>query len=286
MSGTSAPVLVVGATGKQGGSVIRALQRLPNPPKLRALSRNPSSPAAVKLTQQGVEVVKGSLCDPPSLRAALQGCASAFLFTAHPGKNDPTEDAQGKAFVDAAKETSLPFLVFTSVSDATPTCGVPHFETKAKIEEAIVASGIPHTILALTAFYENLPRQSGFVTFMALGLFDAALQGRKLQMIAVDDIGYFAAQALSNPSAYAGRHIQLAGDELSMEQVRQTYSQVQRTSVWKSRMPAFVINLLPHDFSVMMKKFGKEGYTARIGELRGEYGGLKTFKMWLEEGRK
>lgn len=64
-----------------GGAVLRALQALPTPPKLRALSRNPDSPAALKLKEQGIEVVKGSLNDVASLTAALQGAQSAFLGT-------------------------------------------------------------------------------------------------------------------------------------------------------------------------------------------------------------
>jgi len=73
------PVLVVGATGQQGSSVVRALQALPQPPVIRAISRNPSSPAALKLKEQGIEVVKGDLGDVGSLEKALAGVGSAFL---------------------------------------------------------------------------------------------------------------------------------------------------------------------------------------------------------------
>ncbi|GAA5880019.1 hypothetical protein JCM8547_004850 [Rhodosporidiobolus lusitaniae] len=280
------PVLVVGATGTQGSAVIRALQALPNPPKIRALSRNPDSASSKKLRDQGVEVVRGSLTDDASIRAALAGAGSAFLMTTVPGKKEPTEDAQGKAFVEAAKASSLPFLVFSSVSDATPTCGVPHFETKAKVEEAIKASGIPHTVIAPVAFYDNFPKSSGFPTFAAMGLFDAALYGKKLQMVAADDIGMVAAQAFANPSAYSGRHIKLAGDDLSMEEVRQAYQRVENKSVWKAWMPGFVINLLPYDFKQMMLMFRDKGYSADVQALRKEYPGLRTFEQWLREGRK
>lgn len=70
-------------------------------------------------------------------------------MTTLPGKNEVAEDQQGFNFIEAAKTVSpSPFIVFSSVSDATPTCGVPHFETKAKVEEALKASGLRHTILA------------------------------------------------------------------------------------------------------------------------------------------
>ncbi|GAA5945083.1 hypothetical protein JCM10213_001552 [Rhodosporidiobolus nylandii] len=287
MASFRGPVLVTGATGKQGSSVIRALQQLSSPPKIRALTRNINSPTAEKLKAQGVEVVKGDFADAASLQTALAGAASAFLVTI-PDLLKPSlpEVEQGKAFIQAAKATSLPFLVFTSVSDATPTCGVPHFETKAVIEEGLKASGVSHTILAPVAFMDNFPKQSSFGSFAAMGLFDAALCGKKLQLIAVDDIGHFAAQALANPSAYAGRTIKLAGDDLSMEEVRQTYARVQRTAVWKAWLPGFLVALLPHDFKAMLRWFHDKGFTADVAALRKEHPGLRTFEQFLREGSK
>ncbi|GAA5917960.1 hypothetical protein JCM6882_001064 [Rhodosporidiobolus microsporus] len=286
MSSSSGPVLVVGATGQQGGSVIRALQALPSPPKICALSRNPNSPAAEKLRAQGIEVVKGTLTDKSSLVSALTGAGSAFLVTTIPGKGARTEVEQGVTFIDAAKETSLPFLVYTSVSDISPTCGIPHFETKAKVEEALNASGIKNTVVAPVAFYDNFPKTPGLGTFALMGVFDAALQGKKLQMVAVEDIGYLAAQALADPAKHAGRRIKLAGDELTMEEVRQTYERVEGRGVWKAWIPGFVTNFFPHDFGSMLRFFYEKGFSADPKKLRKEYPGLRTFQQWLEEGKK
>lgn len=109
--------------------------------------------------------------------------------TTIPGKGGVPEDQQGLNFIAAAEAVKLPYVVFTSVSDASPTCGVHHFETKAKVEEALKQSSLKHAILAPVAFYDNFPRRSSFATFMALGLFDAGLYGKKLQMVATEDIG-------------------------------------------------------------------------------------------------
>jgi len=65
-----------------------------------------------------------------------------------------------------------------------------------------------------------------------LGLFDAALKGKKLQMVACDDIGHFAAQALLNQDKFEGRAIQLAGDEISMDEAREAYARVEGKSNW------------------------------------------------------
>lgn len=75
----SGPILIVGATGQQGGQVLRALRDLPNPPALRALTRNVDSAKSLELKKQGVEVVKGTLEDVESLKAALTGASAAFL---------------------------------------------------------------------------------------------------------------------------------------------------------------------------------------------------------------
>lgn len=106
-----------------------------------------------------------------------------------PGKGEITEDQQGYNFIEAAQATKLPFLVFTSVSDATPTCGVPHFETKAKIELALKDSGIPHAVVAPVAFFDNFTRKHSWANFGGMGFFEAALKGKAIQMVAVDDIG-------------------------------------------------------------------------------------------------
>ncbi|ORY90162.1 hypothetical protein BCR35DRAFT_287397 [Leucosporidium creatinivorum] len=275
------PVLVVGATGQQGSAVVRALQALPQPPQIKVISRNPSSPSAQKLKEQGIEVVKGDLSDIGSLETALQGVGSAFLVTTISGKNGPTEDQMGKNFVTAAQRTSLPFLVFSSVSDATPTCGIPHFETKAKVEEALKASGLRHAVVAPVAFADNFPKQSGFSLTMVLGLFEAALKGKKLQVVAVSDIGYVAAEAFNNPERYAGRHIKLAGDSLTMSEIRDIYSRVEKKGVWKGWLPSPVISLLPYDFKMMMRMFGEKGYTADIEALRKEFPKLHTYEQWL-----
>ncbi|GAA5854606.1 hypothetical protein JCM9279_005708 [Rhodotorula babjevae] len=282
---SAAHILVVGATGKQGSAVVRALQALPNPPKLRALSRNPSSPVAQKLKDQGIEVFKGDLADPRSLDTALAGVKSAFLVTTIPGKGAPTEDEQGKTFVEAAKRAALPFLVYTSVSDASPTCGVPHFETKAIVEQALKDSGLKHAVVAPTAFYDNFPSASGFVLMMVLGVFDAGLRGKKVQLVSSDDIGYVAAHMLNDPDKYAGRHVKLAGDELSMAEVQAVYSRVEGKDVWKAWLPSWLTALLPHDFRAMLNFFHEHGYTADIAALKREFS-LKSLEEWMRAQRK
>jgi uncharacterized protein YbjT (DUF2867 family) len=85
----------------------------------------------------------------------------------------------------------LKFLVLTSVDGAERNSGIPQFESKFPIEEYLRSSGISYTILRPVSFYENFPSTSGVNTFFILGLFNAALAGKKLQFVSVRDIGKF-----------------------------------------------------------------------------------------------
>ncbi|BGP02502.1 Temperature associated repressor [Rhodotorula toruloides ATCC 204091] len=277
------PVLIVGATGKQGSAVVRALLAQPNPPQIRALSRKPSSPAARKLKSQGVEVVRGDLTDPQSLEEALVGIRSAFLVTTRPAKGHPAEDAQGLAFIAAAKRANLAFLVFSSVTDATPTIGIPHFETKARIEEGLRESGIEWAVVAPVMFMDNFPTQNNWMLFLALGFFHAVFGSQKLQLVSTNDIGYVAATMLSNPATYSNRRLNLASDVLSTCEIQSTYSRILNQPVWSTWMPSFVIYLIPDAFRRQMRWMREVGSSADVERCRWEFPELQGFEGWLRE---
>ncbi|GAA5969611.1 hypothetical protein JCM8115_003090 [Rhodotorula mucilaginosa] len=280
----SSRILVVGATGKQGSAVLRSLRALPNPPRIRALTRNIDSPSALALRKKGVEVVKGSLEDIASLKTALRDVDAAFLVSVIPGKGEIAEDQQGYNFIEAAQATKLPFIVFTSVSDATPTCGVPHFETKAKIELALKDSGIPHAVVAPVAFFDNFTRKHSWANFGGMGFFEAALKSKAIQMVAVDDIGDVAARMLTDPRTYNGQRIKLAGDALTMSQVRDAFARNEQKKVRMATVPAFMLKVLPHDAQEMFKWFVTDGFTADPVAVRKEFPSVRTFEQWLREG--
>ncbi|GAA6024289.1 hypothetical protein JCM11491_006496 [Sporobolomyces phaffii] len=283
----SARILLVGATGKQGGKTLQSLLEAGHPPaSITCLTRNPASDSAKEIASKGVNLVKGSLTDIPSLKDALKDKDAAFLVTSIPGKGEPVEEEQGRNFISAATATSLPYLVFTSVASASPSCGIPHFESKARIEESLKDSGIKWSILRPVAFFDNWPKQPGLPQMAALGLFDAALKGRPLQMVSCDDIGHFAAQALLNPEQYAGRTIDLAGDELTMEQARQAYARVSGKSnwgVWKAYIPGVALLALPYDLRMMFYWFHNQGYSVNIPTVKSEHPALLTFEDWLRK---
>src|SRR5262245_4536778 len=118
-------ILVTGATGLQGGSVVRALQKKGGF-TVRALTRDASSPKAAKLKEKGVEVMAGDLDDRASLDAAMRGAHGVFSVQTI-GKKEGDEQRQGIAVAEAAAAAKVEHLVYSSVDGAERKTGIPHF---------------------------------------------------------------------------------------------------------------------------------------------------------------
>ena len=141
-------VLVIGATGKQGGAVARYL--LKDGWDVRALVRDPNKDEAQALLKQGAELVQGDLYDRASLDAALKGAYGAFGVTNYwlPDVGYEGEIKQGKLLADAAKGADIQHLVYTSVGAAHRGMGQRHFDSKWTVEQYLKEVGLPHTIRA------------------------------------------------------------------------------------------------------------------------------------------
>ncbi|MEU5086378.1 NmrA/HSCARG family protein [Streptomyces sp. NPDC021356] len=202
------PILVLAATGGQGGAVTDAL--LSRGARIRALVRDPGRESARELAGQGVDVVAGSLSDRESLAAAMRGVAGVFAFTTPFEAGVEAEVGQGRAILSAATRERVPHLVFSSVAGADQDSGVPHFESKARIEAELAAGDVPYTILGPTYFFDNA---LGGARRVLDGVLDLPLPpDRPLQQLARPDLGAFAAKVLLGPSPYVGQRIELAGD--------------------------------------------------------------------------
>lgn len=275
-------ILVTGATGQQGGAVLRALQKRGF--TVRALTRDTASPKAVALKEKGVEVVPGDLSDRASLDAALRGAHGAFSVQTI-GKKEGDEQRQGIALAEAAAAAKLEHLVYSSVGGAERKTGIPHFESKFEIEERIRALGVPHTILRPVFFMENLgtPRLARTIF---LGMLYAAMGPKKtLQLIAVEDIGEIAAIAFAEPAKYLGRAIEIAGDELALPQIQDAFRAKTGKKERALPYPAFMLGVLPFDLRTMIKWFGSSGYAADLPAVRAISPGVLALPQWLERTR-
>lgn len=239
-------ILVIGATGHQGGTVIAALGQTDF--SIRALVRSASDPKALSLARSGVEVVQGDLDNPKSLLLAMQGAYGVFSVQGY--RLGDREVAQGKNVADAAHKGAVQHVVYSSVGGADRKSGVPHFETKWQVEQYIRILELPHTILRPAAFMENLEMTPPpmFMTLMR-----SVLQRKPLQLIAVRDIGKWAALAFSRPTEYMGRSIEIAGDEVTYEQMQQAYKNVYGKPQTRCARPWLVTGLRRQDVQMVSR---------------------------------
>ncbi|MBV9388128.1 MAG: NmrA/HSCARG family protein [Chroococcidiopsidaceae cyanobacterium CP_BM_ER_R8_30] len=271
-------ILVTGATGKQGGAVAHHL--LQQGWQVRALTRDPQKPKAQALVKKGAEVIAGDLDDPASVEQALKGVYGVFSVQNFFETGYDGEVQQGMSLADAAKASQVQHFVYSSVGSAYANTGIPHFESKWKVEEHIRAVGLLYTILRPVALMENWEAQRDEIIG---GTLKWPLDpDRSLQQVAIDDIGAFAALAYSSPERWIGREVDLAGDEATLPQLAQTFSNVIGRQVsyvqisWEQFQQA-----TDEEITTMTKWFNDVGYQADIPTLRKEYSQLTTFEQYL-----
>lgn len=217
------PCAVVGATGQQGGATVRALLAAGLP--VRALTRDPSSEAARALAGAGAQVVRADADDPESLRAAFTDVAGVYAMTTMAGPDGlDGEVRHDRAIGDAAAQAGVPHVVLSSVGGAERHTGVPHFDSRRVVEEYLAGLDVPVTFVRPTSFRENLawmaPEEQDGEMVLRMPL----PSGVAVQTVAVDDIGRVAAAVLADPSAVPGGAVEIAGDEVTGEQVAAAYA--------------------------------------------------------------
>jgi uncharacterized protein YbjT (DUF2867 family) len=275
-------IAVTGATGQQGGAVARKL--LADGWKVRALTRDVNKPATQELASLGAEVFAGDLEDRPQLEAAFEGAYGVFSVQNFwlPNVGFEGEIRQGKNVADAAKDADIQHLVYSSVGGAHRGMGQKHFESKWMIEQHIHSLDISYTILRPSFFMENYNWSRAQIlngTYTGMGL----RPEKGLQMMAVEDVGVFAALAFSNPEEYVGQTIELAGDELSESQIADTFTKVIGRPV-KLAMPSGEGGRRSdEEMKAMISFFSGEAYNADIPALRKLHPGLLTLEHYLRK---
>src|SRR4029078_12813876 len=214
-------VVVTGATGKQGGAVVKNL--LERGHEVRAITRSTDSAKARELANAGVTLVRASLEDTAALTKALEGATSLFAMTTPFEEGTQAETRQGMSAADAAKAAGV-HLVFTSVGSANRQAGVPHFDSKYEVEKHIAKIAVRATVLAPVYFMENLHFGK---EQLAKGIYAAPLPPtRGLGQVAVADIGAVAVRLLEDPGRFVGKRFDLGGDELTGNDVLAILSRV------------------------------------------------------------
>src|SRR6516162_855012 len=168
---------------------------LPKGWKLRALTRNPRSAAALDLARLGVEVLPGDLEDPASLERPVHGAYGVYGVQDFWAVGARREVQQGKNLADAAKKAGVAHFVYSSVGGAERKSGIDHWESKWEIEQHIRKLGLPATVIRPVAFMEDYYVDQVEIGILKGKLADPIRGDKPYQTIAVDDIGAFVALA-------------------------------------------------------------------------------------------
>lgn len=234
-------IAVVGATGQQGGGVVRALQAS-GQFKVRALTRNPG-----KHRQLADEVVEADLARPASLKAAFAGAHGVFLVT-NAWEAGTDEVKQATVAIRAAKDAGVKHLVWSTLPNVEAISGgklhVPHFTNKAKIDQIVRQAGFEnHTFVIAPFYYQNLmgamlpQKQADGSSGWTLPL-DPTV--RAIHMGDISELGTIVAGAFAHPDqAGTGEYLPLVGDFMSFNEIidtlnrqghRSSYTQVPKAA--------------------------------------------------------
>ncbi len=256
----SDPVLVFGATGTHGGAVAREL--LVRAVPVNAFVRDPRSEQAQALAASGAHLVVGDLNDGPSIARALSAVPVAYAVTTPFERGAEGEQRQGDAIVDAAVRAQLPWLILASVA-AAGRAKVPHFQSKARIEERLRESSVPWTIVAPSYFYENV-----------LGLREAILEGhlplalpvdKPLHQVALHDLGAVVAAILGRRDEHLSARIEVAADAPTPREMAHALG------VRAVETPLEKVRERNPDLAAMYAFLAGEGYAIDVTALRGRY---------------
>jgi uncharacterized protein YbjT (DUF2867 family) len=265
-------VLVVGATGNQGGAVVDHLLASDAAFDVRGLTRDATSDAAAALEDRGVTMVEGDLDDPETLRGPVADADAVFAVTNFWTQGYDAQVRQGKAIADVASEEGVDQFVFSGVGSHDEDTGVPHFDSAGEIDDHIRNLDLPWTILKPVFFMENLEAFAEDVVDdgqLALPL----AEGVGLQMVTNDDLGHAAAVALANPEEFVGESIDIAGDERTLAETAAALTAVTGREVEAVHVPvAEAYETFGEEFTVMCEWFNEVGYSADVPALESRFG--------------
>lgn len=278
MTNSKHPILVFGATGRQGGSVARALLKAGWP--VRALVPDSSKAASLQLRNAGIELVQGSFEETNVIRTAMKDAYGVFsVLPASLAAED--EVRHGISIADIAAETGINHFVYSSgASVGNELTGVPRFDAKPRIEAHIRQLDMTTTIIRPMIFMEMLVRP-GF------GLDEGRLVSlirpdHSIQLTAVEDIGRFVAAVFANKPRFGDTRLKVASDRLTGHELEVAFSEVAGRPITYERFPDAVL-AANADLTHMAKSLvdGPLAEQVDLKLMREINPDLLTFRSWL-----
>jgi uncharacterized protein YbjT (DUF2867 family) len=230
-------ILVIGASGAQGGSVARALLERGSF-NVRAFTRKPDSPAALELASRGAGIAAGDLDDRDSIAAALDGVHGVFGVTNF-WEHFEKEGEEGRNLIRAVADAEVPHFVFSTlpaIEKATDgALHSPHFDIKAELEQYARALSVPATFIHMPMYYESFvpllkPDGDAFAMRIPMGT-------SPLAMMSVSDLGFIVARVFEQPNEYIGKTLALAAEEIPVAQYAELLSGIIDVDVRYEHVP-------------------------------------------------
>jgi len=248
-------IAVVGATGAQGGGLVRAILTDPKTEfKVRAITRNANSDKARELTRMGAEVAQADVNDVESLKRAFTGAYGAYLVTFYWEHMSPEkEKVQARNLATAAKEAGLKHVIWSTLEDTRkwvplndermPTLmkqyKVPHFDAKGEADKIFRELGVPTTFMLTSFYWDNfinfgMGPKKGPDGRLAITM---PLGDKKMPAIAADDIGKCAYGVFKKGKEFIGKTIGVAGEHLTGNQIAKALSSALGKDVYYNDVP-------------------------------------------------
>ena len=281
-SNSDKTILVTGITGQQGGAVARRLHA--DGWRVRGLTRDPDAERARPARELGVELVAGDLTDEPSLAAPLAGVYGVFAMATPFEKGMENEVAQGNTLGNVAAVAGVKHYVYSSVASANRKTGIPHFDSKALVEEHLKHLDLPLTIIRPVYFMENLVTWAAQHNDEGLIVPVPLSDTTRLQMIAVDDVAAIVALTFAQPEKYIGKAFDIAGDELTMPDAANVLGAAIGEPVRYVQVPWDTVRGQSEDICLMYEWFERKGYSVDIADVSKMYPELLDFRAWVARG--
>ena len=251
----SQTIVVLGATGLQGGAVTRHL--LSDGWRVRAVTRNPKSEKARALSALGTQVVQADMAERASLVPVFEGAYGVFNVQNPIISGVEGEIRQGKNVADVANQVGIRHLVYGSAGTGARGTGIPSWESKLVIEDYMKSLGLPLTILRPMAFMELMTAKKFFPAVSTWHVMPALMgSATKVVWLSVEDLGAIVAKAFAEPEHFIGKELNLTSDVQSIDESRAIYRE--RFGKNPSRFPMPVLmferfGFIGKDLSIMWR---------------------------------
>lgn len=304
-------IAVVGATGAQGGGLVRAiLEDKKGPFAARAITRDVNSEKAKALAEAGAEVVAADVDDVKSLKKAFAGAYGAYCVTFFWAHLKPEKElAQARAMAKAAKDTDLQHVIWSTLEDTRqwvplsdnrmPTLmgkyKVPHFDAKGEANAIFTELGVPTTFLLTSFYWDNfihfgMGPKKGADGKLAITI---PMGNKKLPSIAAEDIGKCAYRIFEEGPELIGKTVGIAGGHLTGAQMAKSLTKALGQEVRYNQVTPEAYRAFgfpgADDLGNMFQfntEFEQDCCDARsISETKKLNPELMTFDRWLAENK-